>query len=159
MFHQNIGTQVRSSTKYLGVVALIIFVLGAGYGVYQQMKSKQPKVSEKTSSQQPQVQRQEHDCTSQKPCVSVIKTDGSTEKVNIPTGKSICFEASSWDNRPKLGYTTSYKGGNPVKHTCTRRQVDAGTCSEERSDTFWFVPEPGISIPKHWFVQEGAKQC
>ncbi|MBI4065847.1 hypothetical protein HY412_01470 [Candidatus Kaiserbacteria bacterium] len=85
-------------------------------------------------------------CTSASPCISVTKTDGSTERANIPQGKSVCFEPFFWSNIQRLGYKTSYKGG-----------PEGGTGVS--ADTFWFVPEDGIKVPRHWFVQEGVTQC
>ena len=100
---------------------------------------------EKSPSQQAQ-QVVPQDCTSAGPCTLVVRTDGPTERAHIPQGKSVCFEPFFWSNIQRLGYKTSYKGG------------DVGGTGVP-ADTFWFVPEGGIKVPKHWFVQEGATQC
>lgn len=95
------------------------------------------------------------ECTATSPCTPTMKSDGSTEPVKIKDGERVCFDHSFWDNLPRLGYMTSYRGGAEKRYGCTREQVISGTCNERMGDTFRFVPEPGVSIPKHWFATSG----
>jgi len=92
-------------------------------------------------------------CPASHPCL------GSTEKVTIPKGQRVCFDESFWDNLGRLGYTTSYQGGFEKKYGCTRDQVISGVCHERTGDSFRFIPEKGVRLPNHWFVDEDGTQC
>ncbi len=98
----------------------------------------------------------QEDCTKSRPCVPVLRANGSTDKVTVPPGKGVCFEPSFWDNIRWLGYTTSYQGGREKRYECTREQVLAGTCHEKTGDAFRFVPEDGVPLPHYWFAQSGS---
>lgn len=100
---------------------------------------------EKSPSQQAQ-QIVPQECTSASPCTLTLGTDGSSERVHIPQGKSVCFEPYFWNSVQRLGYKTSYKGG-----------MEGGTGVP--ADTFRFVPESEATVPRYWFVQEGTTQC
>lgn len=85
-------------------------------------------------------------CTSASSCTHVRSPDGMTKKVSIPNGKSVCHDPEFWANLPRLGFKTTFKGG-------PERGVDVP------ADTFWYEPEPGVSIPRYWFVPEGSTTC
>ncbi len=93
-------------------------------------------------------------CTATRHCDSVEKV-----ATTIPEGHRVCFDPSFWENLPRLGYMTSYKGGPEKAYGCTRDQVIAGTCSERMGDTFRFIPEKDVPLPAHWFVGEGGSTC
>ncbi len=121
-------------------------------------------IAEVQSQSERKPKQQQHatsakECAKSHPCALSKQEDGSTEKVTVPEGKQVCFDSSSWDNRSRLGYRTSYQGGPEEEHTCTKEQVISGACHEPRSDAFRFVPEAGVIIPRYWFVPEGATQC
>ncbi len=122
--------------KTVAIMLPVIFVgLWLGNMVWGESSSSQQV--QKTASQE---------CTSASPCTTTLRTNGSTDRTNIPQGKSVCFEPFFWNNIQRLGYKTSYKGG------------DVGGTGVS-ADTFWFVPEGEMKVPRHWFVQESATQC
>ena len=120
-----------------GMVILIAITLAgamAVHGIWGESSSSQQV--QKIASQ---------GCTSASPCTLALK-NGSTDRTNIPQGKSVCFEPFFWNNIQQFGYKTSYKGG-----------PEGGTGVS--ADTFWFVPEAGINVPRYWFIQEGSTHC
>lgn len=96
------------------------------------------------------------ECSKVHHCVLREQDDGSTERVSVPKGKTLCLDGSSWNNRDKLGLRSTYQGGPEVVHTCTRDQVVSGTCREPNLDSFRFVPKEEVRIPRYWFVLEGT---
>lgn len=95
--------------------------------------------------------RLEEGCTKSRPCTLLQYADGSTEKVHMKGGISLCVDDSFFMNLPRLGYATSYQGGAEMRPGCT-----TVSC---KLDTFWFTPEAGVNVPKYWFVPEGASRC
>ncbi|MEK7515897.1 MAG: hypothetical protein AAB555_03190, partial [Patescibacteria group bacterium] len=71
-----------------------------------------------------------------------VGADGSTERVQIKTETSVCFSPRLSSDAQRFGIKTSYRGE---------------ASSNGTADTFWFVPEKGVSLPKYWFVPEGSK--
>ena len=90
-------------------------------------------------------------CTKSRPCAPLQQADGSTEEVLTPVGKSLCFDDSFFANVSRLGYATSYQGGTEMSPGCT-----TVSC---KMDSFRFTPQPGVGVPKYWFVREGASRC
>lgn len=100
--------------------------------------------------------RTEKGCTPSSPCELRVKSDGFTETVRVPVGRNICFEPTFWIDLPKLGYRTSYRGGEEKVYGCTRETVLAGTCREVFGDAFRFKPEKGTLLPRYWFISESG---
>jgi hypothetical protein len=118
---------------------------------------KHPQSNEKPPVSKPQAAMKAPviECTKAHHCILREQDDGSTERVSVPKGKTLCLDGSSWDNRDKLGLRSTYQGGPEVVHTCTRGQVMSGTCREPNLDSFRFVPKEEVRIPRYWFVPEG----
>jgi hypothetical protein len=140
-----------------------IFVTGGfvflGTVIYQVTTYKTaPKLA---PIQQPTSRSQQQfgsDCTPERRCSLEVQSGGSTEIVSVNPGYAICFDSSFWENLPKLGYHTS-RNGVERSYGCTREQVLTGICDQTKFDSFRFVPETGILVPRYWFVHEGTTQC
>jgi len=85
-------------------------------------------------------------CTSAQPCAPASQGNGSTVPVAIPEGSALCHDPEFWTDLPRLGFKTTFKNG-PVRGVGVP------------ADSFWYEPQPGVSIPRYWFVPEGTKQC
>lgn len=143
---------------WLGVIVVTIVIIIALIASIKRDHDRQKLLEQKQQAAVNAPQRADGDCTYSRPCASVLRPDGSTEKVSIKAGQ-VCFEASFWDNLERLGFMTSYLGGEETKYTCTREQVIAGTCNQRIKDTFRFVPDPGVPIPKYWTVDKDEPNC
>jgi len=154
MFYENIGVPVRSSTKYLAIFGLVLFLVGMGYSVYLYRKaSTPPPVPERATRSGPSestTQRAGDECMKKEPCTPFLEANGLTEKVRMKEGRSLCFDDSFFENLPRLGYKTSYQG--------TAEDPGCTTVSC-KMDAFWFEPEAGIRVPKYWYVPEGSPRC
>ncbi len=111
------------------------------------------------AGQKPAEQRQRADCTPKHPCPLGVLADGSTERVAVQPGKSVCFDPSFYNDLDRLRFMTSYRGRPEVKYGCTKEQVLAQTCKGTVFDSFRFIPEAGVDVPQYWFVPEGTTRC
>ncbi|MDP1707200.1 MAG: hypothetical protein Q8L30_01460 [bacterium] len=53
MFHENVGTPIRSSTKYFVIFGLLLLVVGMGYSAYMYHKASAPSVPERATRSGP----------------------------------------------------------------------------------------------------------
>lgn len=99
------------------------------------------------------------DCNKSHSCTLLQRPDGSTVSVSIEAGKRVCFDPSFWTNLPRLGFITSFQGGRETRYACTIGQVTAGTCDMTVFDTFRFIPEGNVPLPRYWFTRDSGTVC
>ena len=135
------------------VLGVALFMLFIGFPIWVWLVEPSKPVASAVS----QMQRQ---CTARQPC-ALEESDGSTDRVPVPPGKTVCFEKSFWEDLPRLGYRISYQGGVERQYSCTPAQAaSGGVCNSSGSfDVFRFVPETGTRLPKYWFAPIGTRQC
>lgn len=99
-------------------------------------------------------------CVAGHPCEPMVNDDGSSEPFAVPTGKTVCFEPWAWKHMPELGLMVSLGDPKSVGEPfpCSTAEVFAGSCVAVY-DHFWFKPRHKTKLPKHWFVNSGARQC
>jgi hypothetical protein len=136
----------QSAMLWAGAIIITVGLVWWPTGPIQTYKNK--PVQTPASSQQAQQRVTPAVCTTESPCSALVTATGATEKVGIPQGKTTCFDPEFWTDLPKLGYRTSFKG----------RDGPMGDTSVS-ADTFWFEPQAGVPVPRHWFVPEGSTQC
>ncbi len=141
-FRKTMRIIIRTVSGVLVLTGLLFFV---GIPAADWIKGD-GKPSPQTEQESQQTQQQGTGCSAIRPCTVSKRSDGSTMKVHIPESRSVCFEPDFWNNLQKLGYKTSYKGGE---------KRGTGVFA----DTFWFVPEAGMNIPRYWFIPEGSLKC
>lgn len=135
----------RMATWSVGVVAILAALIWLSDGPLQTYSkwNKEKELEKKMALSQTRqtITQAPQECTSANPCAPTV---GNV--VHVPQGKSVCFEPFFWSNIQRLGVRTSYKGGSESGYNSI-------------ADSFRFVPETGVILPKYWFVPEGSSKC
>jgi hypothetical protein len=142
---------VKKVFTWLAAIALIVTILVVIARGMDSPKSASPAKSQVPTSATHPTMVYGQECNGQ-PMIPVLLPDGSTEPVLVSEVCWVCRDPSFWEDLPRLGYRTSYKGGMEDHHTrkATGKIV---------YDKFRYIPEPGTRIPRHWFVPLGTNQC
>ncbi len=99
-------------------------------------------------------------CVKGHPCVPSLYSDGSSSVVDVPKGKTACFDPWMWQRLDEVGLVISYQAAGVPKmpFPCSAKDVYGGNCTAIY-DKFSFKPPQKTPLPNYWFVASGSLQC